>query len=88
MAAASDLHCGGFSGSRRGRIVLGAGACRFAHGIGQGHQIVVGRPGLFEIDREPDHFPSPGSGKSVCVLGTQVVAMRLGIGGERSQNGR
>jgi hypothetical protein len=59
---------------------------RLADSVCQGQKIV--RAGLWRLGRhgEPQDFPAAGNGERVSVLPAEVVAVRLGVGGERSQD--
>ncbi len=59
---------------------------RLADGICQGQKIVRAR--LWRLGRhgEPQDFPAAGNGERVSVLPAEVVAVRLGVGGERSED--
>lgn len=66
-----------------GRAFLGAG--RFPYGVGQRFEIVTAGTGRGRAVREPDDLPAAGRGQPLAVLRAQVVAVRLGVGGERAE---
>lgn len=67
------------SGRRRPRRCLADSIC-------QGQKIVRAR--LWRLGRhgEPQDFPAARNGERVGVLPAEVVAVRFGVGGERSQD--
>lgn len=56
------------------------------HGVRQGFQIVAAGPGRRGPVREPDDLPATGRGESLTVFRAQVVAVGLGIRGERTED--
>ncbi len=67
----------------RGPVVR---ACRFADRVGQCFEVVAaGVRGCGAVG-EPHHFPAPWRGKPLTVFGTEVVAVGLGVGGERAED--
>lgn len=64
--------------------VLGTGG--LTHGVGQRFEIVVaGARGGRRVG-EPDDLPAAWRGEPLAVLGAEVVAVGLGIGGERAED--
>ena len=66
------------------RTLLGAGG--FSYGIGQGLQIITARACRGRTVRQTDDLPAAWSGQPLAVFRTQVVAVRLGVGGERAED--
>ena len=60
--------------------------CRLADSICQGQKIVGARLRRLGRHGEPQDFPAAGNGERVSVLPAEVVAVRFGVGGERSQD--
>jgi hypothetical protein len=63
-------------------------ACRgVPYGVCERQEVI--RPGLLWCGRhgQPQHFPATWDCKRIGVLFTEVVAVRLGIGGQRTQDG-
>lgn len=56
------------------------------HGVGERFEVVTAGAGGRGGVGEPDHFPAARRGQPLTVLGTEVVAMGLGIGGERAED--
>ena len=58
-----------------------------ADSIGEGEKVVRAR--LWRLGRhgEPQDFPASRNGERVGVLPAEVVAVRFGVGGKRSQDG-
>jgi len=59
---------------------------RLAHGVGERFQIVTAGAGGGRGVGEPDDFPAARRGETLTVLGAEVVAVGLGIGGERAED--
>lgn len=59
---------------------------RLAHRVGKRFEIVTTGAGGGRRIGEPDDFPAPGRGEPLAVFGAEVVAMGLGIGGERAED--
>lgn len=59
---------------------------RFPHGVGERFEVVTAGAGGSGGIGEPDHFPAARRGQPLTVLGTEVVAVGLGIGGERAED--
>lgn len=59
---------------------------RLADGIRQGFEIVTAGPGRSRAVREPDDLPAAWRGQSLAVFGAQVIAVGLGIRGERAED--
>jgi hypothetical protein len=83
----------------RGRFERGMGAalalllsgdcrpCRcLADSIRQGQKIVRARLRRLGRHGEPQDFPAAGNGERISVLPAEVVAVRLGVSGEWSQD--
>lgn len=85
MSAARDLHRVRRTWSPAALLpVLGTG--RLAYGVGERFEIVVaGARGSRGVG-EPDDFPPAWRGEPLAVLGAEVVAVGLGIGGERAED--
>jgi hypothetical protein len=66
------------------RPVLGPG--RLTYGVGERFEIVTAGAGGNRGVREPDDLPAARRGEPLTVLSTEVVAVGLGIGGERAEN--
>ena len=64
------------------------GVGKVRHGIGQREKVVVGRGRCGKVGRQPQDVPAARGGQSFGVLGTQVIGMRFGISGQRSEHGR
>lgn len=88
MAAARDLHRvsrpPAVLSTGLGRTPLRTG--RFPYGIGERLEIVTAGPGRGGAVGEPDDLPAARGGQALTVLGAQVIAMRLGVGGERAED--
>lgn len=61
-------------------------ARRLTYGVRQGFEIVTAGPGRRRAVREPDDLPAAWRGQSLAVFGAQVIAMGLGIRGERAED--
>lgn len=59
---------------------------RLAHGVRQSFKIIGRRPRGFG-DLQPHDVPAKRGGEASGVPGAQVVAMRLGVGGQRAEHG-
>ncbi len=59
---------------------------RLAHGVGERFEIVTAGTGGGRGVGEPDDLPAARRGEPLTVLGAQVVAVGLGIGGERAED--
>lgn len=87
MTAACDLH-------RIGRVRTAAPAaraavlrpCRFPYGIGERFEIVAAGAGGGGGVGEPDDLPAAWGRQPLTVLGAEVVAVGLGVGGERAED--
>lgn len=86
VTAPGDFHRVGIPPGGRPRFRLRR-AGGFPYRVGQGLQVIAGRRGRPGIDREPDHLPAARGGQPFRVLRAQVVAVGLGVGGKRAQNG-
>lgn len=62
------------------------GPCRLAYGVRQGLQVVTARPGRGRAVREPDDLPAARRGQPLAVFRAQVIAVGLGIRGERAED--
>src|SRR5450631_2359785 len=65
----------------RGQLTL---LGRLTDGVGQGLQVVHAL--LDGVSGQPDDIPAPGHGEPLGVLGAQVVAVRLDVGGQRAEH--
>lgn len=87
MAAACHLHR--ICGLRAVAPAVGAAVVRprrFPYGVGERFEVVAaGARGGGGVG-EPDDFPAAWCGQPLTVLGTEVVAVGLGIGGERAED--
>ena len=52
----------------------------------QGFQVIAAGAGRSGAVRQPHDLPATGRGQALAVLGAQVVAVGLGIGGERTED--
>ena len=87
MPPARDLHrVGGTRPAPRTLRPTVAGPRRLPYRVGECFEIVAARLGRGMGVGEPDDFPSPGRGQPFTVLGAEVVAVGLGIGGERAED--
>jgi hypothetical protein len=59
---------------------------RLADRVGQGEQVVVGRPCLRRIDGQSDDLPAAWGTQAVGVRLAQVVGVGLGIGRKRAEH--
>lgn len=85
MAPARDLDRVGRSRAPAALLpVLGTG--RLTDGVGERFQVVTTGAGGGRGVGEPDDFPAARRGEPLAVLGTEVVAVGLGIGGERAED--
>ncbi len=57
------------------------------HGVGQREQVVGAGLGLLVLGGQPDDLPPARRREPRRVLGAQVVGVRLGVGGERAEDG-
>lgn len=87
MAAASDPRR--VRGLRAPAPAVGSAVVRprrFPHGIGKRFEVVTaGARGSGGVG-EPDDLPATWCGQPLTVLGTEVVAVGLGVGGERAED--
>lgn len=67
-----------------GGALLRAGG--LAHGVGERFQVVPARAGRSGTVQQPYDLPPAGGGQALGVLGTQVVAVGFGVGGERAED--
>jgi hypothetical protein len=74
-------------GRHRSRRVAPGRTGRLPHGVGESLKIVTAGPGGPGIDGQPYDFPAARGSQPLGVLGTQVVTVRLRVGGERPENG-
>lgn len=87
VAAAGDLHR-----VRRARAAasgFGRTFVRtrgFPYGVGERFEVVTAGAGGRGGVGEPHHFPAARRGQPLTVLSTEVVAVGLGIGGERAED--
>lgn len=88
MPAARDLHR--IRGLRATTVPAVAAAVvrprRFPYGVGERFEIVTAGTGGGGGVGEPDDFPATWRGQPLTVLGTEVVAVGLGVGGERAED--
>jgi hypothetical protein len=70
-----------------GRLRLRGARRGIPDGVCERQEVI--RPGLLRGGRhgQPQHFPATRNRQRVRVLFTEVVAVRLGIGGQRPQDG-
>ena len=59
---------------------------RFTNRIGQCQQVVARRTESIKIGSETQNLPPAWRAEAVTVVVAQVVGMRLGVGGQRSQD--
>src|SRR5690606_4582559 len=59
---------------------------RLADGVGERFEVVAGRPGGRGVDGQPDHLPAAGGGEAFGVLRAQVVAVRLRVSREGTED--
>lgn len=86
MAAAGDLHR---IGGVRAAPPVGTAVLRprrFPYGIGERFEVVAAGAGGCGGVGEPDDFPAAWCRQPLTVLGAEVVAVGLGIGGERAED--
>jgi len=87
MTSAADLHR--VRASTALALPLGGtpwGTGRLAHRVGQSFEVVPGGLRGGRTVRQPDDFPAARSGQPLTVFGAQVVAVGLGIRGERAED--
>ena len=70
------------------RLARRRGAGRLAHRVGQRLEVVAARPERVGVRGEPQHLPATRGGQPLGVGRAQVVAVRLGVGGQRAEDGR
>ena len=95
VAAPCDLHRVGVAPGAAERVGGGpggpllAGWCTggLAHGVGERLEVVAAGAGRGGVDGEADDLPAARRREPLRVLGTQVVAVRFGVGGEGAENG-
>ena len=63
------------------------GSRRLADRLGQRDQIVNAVRGRVKLTVVPDQIPASGRGQAACVLLAKIIGVRLGEGGERSDDG-
>lgn len=81
MASAPDLCTIGAAvwvGALIRWVALRGPGC-LAYGVGEGLEVVTARTNVVGVGGEPDDLPASRRGEPFGVLGTQVVAMRLGV---------
>lgn len=61
------------------------GQADIAHCVGESQQI-IGSWFRWALDREPDHFPTAWRREGLRMLLAQVVAVRFGLTGQRTEN--
>lgn len=87
MAAARDLHrIGGLRTATAPAVAAVVRTRRFPYRIGECFEIVAAGAGGGGGVGEPDDFPATRRGQPLTVLGTEVVAVGLGVGGERAED--
>lgn len=59
---------------------------RFPYGVGERFEVVTAGAGGRGGVGEPDDLPAAWRGQPLAVLGTEVVAVGLGVGGERAED--
>ena len=72
------------TGSRR-RLRRGPGG--LPDGVGQRLEVVAARPEVGGVRGQPQDLPAARGGEPLGVRGAQVVAVRLGVGGQRAEDG-
>jgi hypothetical protein len=63
------------------------GQTHIPYGVGEGEQIIGSRFRLL-LDRKSDHLPAARCREGLRMLLAQVIAMRLGLVGERTEHRR
>ena len=71
---------------RRSKGTLHRWPGRLANGVGERQQVVKTGTGLIGYIGQPHDLPPARSSEPLTVDGAQVVAVRLGVGGERPQH--
>lgn len=87
MATARDLHR--IDGVRTADPAVGTAVLRprrFAYGIGERFEVVAAGAGGCGGVGEPDNFPAARCRQPLTVLGAEVIAVGLGVGGERAED--
>lgn len=59
---------------------------RFSHGIGQGLEVVAGGEHRLGVAGEAKDLPATRGGEATAVLVAQVVAVRFGVGRQRTED--
>lgn len=85
----SATRLAGGRAARAGAAGLGGALGRaggFAYGVGQGFEVVAAGARRAGPVGQADDVPAARGGQALRVLGTQVVAVGFGVGGERAEN--
>ncbi len=69
-----------------GSGALGPRPTGLTHGVGEGEQVILGERRLGVFTAEADDLPPAGGGESLCVGEAQVIAVRLCVGRERTDD--
>lgn len=85
VPAARDLHRVRRTRSPVARLPL-LGPGRLTDGVGERFEIVAARTGGGRGVGEPDDLPAARGGEPLAVFGAEVVAVGLGVGGERAED--
>lgn len=86
MAAARDLHRVSPARATTGLRCALLRAGRLAHRVGERFEVVTARPGRTRGVGEADDLPAAGRGEALGVLGTEVVTVGFGVGGEGAED--
>lgn len=70
-----------------GRLRLRGEGGGVADGVGKGQQVVGTRLLRGGRHGQPQYFPAAGNCQRISVLLAEVVAVRFGVGGQRTQDG-
>ena len=68
-------------------LVAGSLSGLFPYGIHKGGEFIAAGSARLSVQVQADQFPAPRSGEAAGMGCAQIVTMRFGVGGQRSQDG-